>query len=146
MGPLSIEGTVTMQADRDAPAYIKATPQAEALARDPQTPDFVLAQIAMHTPELRPVIQQNPATRTELSQWIAKRSAAESGVARAKQQGTPKGVLALIVSSIALLVSIVALSIFVIWEWPLPAAITSAVSLAIALLAAAVAKGKFRTG
>ncbi|QTI70541.1 hypothetical protein [Gordonia polyisoprenivorans] len=106
----------------------------------------MLAQIALHTPELRPVIQQNPATRTELSQWISKRSAAESGVARAKQQGTPKGVLALVVSSIALLVSIVALSIFVIWEWPLPAAITGAASLAIALLAAAVAKGKFRTG
>ncbi|RPA65652.1 hypothetical protein EF294_02535 [Gordonia oryzae] len=134
-----------MSTDRNAPAYIRSTPEAAALARDPHTPDFVLAQIALHTPELRPVIQQNPATRTELSQWISKRSAAESGTARASQQGRPKGVLALIVSGISLLVAIAALTIFVIWEWPIPAGTTGVVSVAIALLAAAVAKGKFRT-
>lgn len=133
-----------MQANRDAPAYIKATPQAEALARDPQTPDFVLAQIAWHTPELRPVIQQNPATRTELSQWISRCAAVQSRVVRAKQS-TPIGILALIVSSIALLVSIIAFAIFVIWKWPMPAGITGTVSLLVALFAAGMAKRRFPT-
>lgn len=114
--------------------WVPADTRSQAAARNPRTPVPILAQLAMHTPELREEILANDATPPELRTWILNRMEADRRDGRSPRPGL--AVVALVIAALTLVLAGTALSAALLmgWQsWPLN--IAAAVSFLISFAA-----------
>lgn len=117
------------------PVYLTPVAAVVNAAANPHSPPTTLAQVAYHSPSLRPTIFWNPGTPPELREWIA----AHPFEPKLRRRSPALGVLLLMVSSMALVATTACAVQLVLSKWPASSIYLAAVGLAITVVTAILA-------